>query len=94
MNLIDDFSKRLFSQNEKFNKNISSIIKAHEFIDNLTYFLFPIRANKEYSLSQTKQKLSELRLDFQKLITPLESHFKKSVDEITCSQAGWQQIHE
>ena len=77
------FSELLFNQNQKFNKNIPSITRAHEFIDDLINFLFPIRANKEYSLSQTQQKFSELRLDFQKLITPLGKRLEKSVDEIT-----------
>ena len=85
MDSLEGFAQRLFNQNENFNKNIPSIIRAHEFIDNLTYFLFPIRANKEYSLSQTKQKLNELKLDFQKLITPLESRIKKTIDEVTRS---------
>lgn len=84
MNIIDDFAKRLYDQNQNFNKDIPSIKRAHEFIDNLTYFLFPIRENKEYSMSQTKQKLNELRLDFQKLITPLAERMEKSIDEITC----------
>ncbi len=84
MNLIEEFSQRLYNQNQQFNKNIPSIISAHAFIDDLTYFLFPIRSNREYSLSQTKQRLNELRMDFQKLIIPLESRLHYSVDEITC----------
>ena len=83
MNHTEDFAQQLYNQNQDFNKNIPSIIRAHEFIDNLTYFLFPIRANKEYSLAQTKQKLNELKLDFQKLITPLEKRLKHTVQETT-----------
>lgn len=85
MEIRDNFAKRLFEQNQKFNHSLPSLIKAHQFIDNLTYFLFPLRANKEYSLSQTKQKLSELKLDFQKLITPLEERLGQSIDDITCA---------
>jgi len=85
MESIDDFAKKLHEKNDEFNKDIPSIIKAHEFIDNLTYFLFPIRANKEYTIGQTRQKLNELKLDFQKLITPLEERLDKSIHDITCN---------
>lgn len=84
MKSIDEFSKHLHAQNQKFNNNIPSIIDTHQFVDDLTYFLFPIRANREYSLRRIKQKLNELKLDFQKLIAPLESRLEKSIEETTC----------
>lgn len=84
MKLRDKFAQRLFDQSVKFNKNIPSIIKAHEFIDNLLFFLFPIRANREYSLSQTAMKLEELKLDFQKLICPIGERFERSLEKMTC----------
>jgi len=83
MESIEDFSLRLFQQNSEFNKNIPSIIKAHQFIDDLTYFLFPIRANQEYTLTQIKQKLNELKLDFQKLIAPFGERLEDSIEIIT-----------
>jgi serine O-acetyltransferase len=83
MEISNNFAKRLYEQNQQLNHNIPSIIKAHKFIDDLTNFLFPIRTNTEYSLAQTKQKMAELKLDFQKLLTPMADRLDNKIEDIT-----------
>lgn len=79
----NNFSKYLFEQNQKFRKDVPSIISAHDFIDNLIHFLFPIMVNKECTKSQMELAFLQMQLDFKKLIKPLESILEKKIDELS-----------
>ncbi len=61
------------------------MIKAHRFTDNLIAFLFPFKEDKTCTLPQIKLNLSQLEIDFQNIIHPVETLITQSAQEITSS---------
>ncbi len=51
--------------------------KAHQFIDNLIYFIFPFKIDKKCTLPLIDLNLAQLQLDFKDLLTPLETILEK-----------------
>lgn len=82
---LKNFSKDLINQNRKFKNNVPSIISAHKFIDDLIHFLFPIMVNKKCTQPQIDIALTQIQLDFQKLISPLEKTLEKPIVKISDS---------
>jgi serine O-acetyltransferase len=82
MNTIDNFAQYLYEQYNSFKKEVPSMTKAHRFIDNLTYFLFPFKIDKKCTLPLIDLNLSQLQLDFKDLITPLENILDEPVNEL------------
>lgn len=81
---LKKFPEYLFQQNQQY-RPVPSLAKAHKFIDNLINFLFPIKEDKHCSLAQISLTFTQLKLDFQELLTPLEKNLPEDIETLTGS---------
>jgi serine O-acetyltransferase len=82
MNTIDLFPQYLFAQYNSFKKEVPSMMKAHRFIDNMIYFLFPFKIDKKCTLPLIELNLAQLQIDFRDLLNPLEPVLERTVSEL------------
>ena len=82
MSAIDKFPKYLFLEYNKFRKEVPSMTKAHQFIDNLIYFIFPFKIDRKCTLPTIELNLAQLQLDFKDLLDPIESLMERSINEL------------
>jgi serine O-acetyltransferase len=82
MSTIEDFPKYLLEEYNNFRKEIPSMTKAHQFIDNLIYFIFPFKIDKKCTLPLIELNQAQLQLDFKDLLTPLGPILENSVHEL------------
>lgn len=83
MSTIDNFPKYLLEQFHNFKKEVPSMTKAHQFIDNLIYFIFPFKIDKKCTLPLLELNQAQLQLDFKDILTPLEPILEKPIHEIS-----------
>jgi serine O-acetyltransferase len=83
MSTFDTFSEYLVEQYENFRKDVPSMLKAHDFTENLINFLFPFKIDRKCTLPQIELNLAQLQIDFRNLLGPLEKTFEKPISEIT-----------
>jgi len=79
---IEDFPRHLFEEFTHFKKEIPSITKAHRFIDNLIYFLFPFKIDKKCTFPLIELNLAQLQIDLRDLLVPLEPILEEPVNSI------------
>lgn len=79
---INDFPEYLFEQYNNFRKEVPSMVKAHLFMDNLIYFLFPFKVDRKCTMPQIDLNLARLQLDFQDLVAPLEPILETNTRDI------------
>jgi len=79
---IENFPQYLLEQYHSFRKEVPSMTKSNEFIDNLIYFLFPFKIDKKCTLPLIELNLAQLQLDFKELLNPLEPILNESVNQI------------
>jgi len=77
---LKDFSNYLFDQYNKFRKEVPSMIKAHNFTDNIINFLFPVKTERRCTQPQIELNLAQLQLDFKDLLGPLEKVLDEPID--------------
>jgi len=82
MSTIENFPKFLFQEYNKFRKEVPSMTKAHQFIDNLIYFIFPFKIDKKCTLPLIDLNLAQLQLDFKDLLDPIESLLDTSINDL------------
>src|SRR5512133_1426701 len=82
MKSIEDFPKYLFQQYNNFRKEVPSIPKAHQFIDNLIFFLFPFKIDRRCTLPLIELNLAQLQLDFKDLLDPIESILDRKLNDL------------
>jgi serine O-acetyltransferase len=82
MSKIEDFPRYLFEQYNEFRKEVPSMTKAHDFIDNLIYFIFPFKIDKRCTLPLINLNLAQLQLDFKDLLDPLTPILDRSINEL------------
>jgi len=85
MSNIENFPRYLFEQYNNFRKEVPSMTKSHQFIDNFIYFIFPFKIDKKCTLPLIDLNLAQLQLDFKELLSPIESLLEQPIDEI-CSE--------
>ncbi|HEX2395964.1 MAG TPA: serine acetyltransferase [Bacteroidales bacterium] len=83
MSAIDNFPKYLFLEYNKFRKEVPSMTKAHQFIDNLIYFIFPFKIDKKCTLPLIELNLAQLQLDFKDLLDPIGSLLDQSINQLS-----------
>lgn len=83
MSKIDNFPQYLLDQFHNFKKEVPSMTKAHQFIDNLIYFIFPFKIDKKCTLPLIELNQAQLQLDFKDILTPMEPILEKSIHHIT-----------
>lgn len=82
MSEIDKFPEYLLQEYNKFRKEVPSMTKAHQFIDNLIYFIFPFKIDKRYTLPLIELNLAQLQLDFKDLLEPIEGLLERPAREL------------
>jgi serine O-acetyltransferase len=82
MSAIEDFPRFLFQEYNKFRKEVPSMTKAHQFIDNLIYFIFPFKIDKKCTLPLIELNLAQLQIDFKDLLDPIESLVDRPINEL------------
>jgi serine O-acetyltransferase len=85
MSNIENFPSYLFEQYNDFRKEVPSMTKSHQFIENFIYFIFPFKIDKRCTLPLIELNLAQLQLDFKELLNPIEKLLERSIDEI-CSE--------
>ncbi len=80
---IEDFPQYLIEQYNQFRKEVPSMRKAHNFINNLIYFLFPFKIDKKCNLPLIELNLAQLQIDLKDILVPLESILKEPVSTIS-----------
>jgi serine O-acetyltransferase len=80
---IQNFPEQLLKQYNDFQKEVPSMIKSHQFTDNIISFLFPFKADRECTLPKIELNLAQLQIDFRDLLDPLESVLCESINDIT-----------
>jgi serine O-acetyltransferase len=85
MSVIENFPKFLFQEYNNFRKEVPSMTKAHEFTDNLIYFLFPFKIDKRCTLPLIELNLAQLQLDFKDLLEPIHGLLDKPINKL-CDQ--------
>ena len=80
---LKDFSNYLFDQYNKFRKEVPSMIKAHNFTDNIINFLFPVKTERRCTQPQIELNLAQLQLDFKDLLGPMEKVLDEPIDIMT-----------
>ena len=80
---IENFPEYMFQEYNNFRKEVPSMIKAHRFIDNMIYFLFPFKIDKKCSLPLIELNIAQLQIDLRDILTPLEPVLEDSVSNIT-----------
>ena len=88
MSPVKNFPKKLLSVTQSFCREVPSITKTHEFINDIINFLFPIRVDKSVSLLQMEATWEDLQHQFKLLITPFQPLMKKSVEELATDFFG------
>ena len=82
MSTIENFPQYLFEQYNNFRKEVPSMTKAHQFIDNLIYFIFPFKIDKKCTLPLITLNLAQLQLDFKDLLDPIEPLLNKKIGDL------------
>lgn len=78
-----EFAHFLLDRYKDFRKDIPSMIKAHNFTENLINFLFPFKVDRKCTLPQIDLNLAQLQIDFRDLLGPLEETLARSISDIT-----------
>jgi serine O-acetyltransferase len=79
----NDFPEFLFSQYNKFQRQVPSMITAHAFTDNIINFLFPFKVDRKCTLAQIELNLAQLQIDFRGMLGPMESVLNRPINQIT-----------
>ena len=80
---IENFPEYLLEQYNNFRKEVPSMTKAHRFIDNMTYFLFPFKIDKKCTLPHIELNMAQLQIDLRDILTPLEPVLEESPNTLT-----------
>jgi serine O-acetyltransferase len=83
MDSFENFPANLLDHYNSFRKDVPSMIKAHNFTENIINFLFPFKVDKQCTLPQIELNLAQLQIDFRDLIGPLEKTITTPVHELT-----------
>ncbi len=83
MDSIKGLPKRIFSKTHSFCNEVPSIAKTHHFINDIINFLFPIRADKNASISHFESKWEDIQAQFNELLKPLQPTLPKTVKELS-----------
>ncbi|MDP4186654.1 MAG: serine O-acetyltransferase [Bacteroidota bacterium] len=78
-----NFPEHIYNLNKEFCQPVPSLVKTQQFINELMYFLFPIKSDRNRSLYEMKTKWSELKIHFRELLFPLQKELEKPVEELT-----------
>lgn len=80
----NQFAEFLFDCYKDFRKDVPSMIKAHNFTENLINFLFPFKLDRKCTLPQIELNLAQLQIDFRDLLGPQENTLGRPIADITC----------
>ncbi len=80
---IEDFPAYLLEQYNNFKKEVPSMTKAHRFIDNMIYFLFPFKIDKKCTRPLIELNLAQLQIDLRDILDPLEPVLEEPASSIT-----------
>ncbi|MBN1416305.1 MAG: serine acetyltransferase [Bacteroidales bacterium] len=80
---IEKFPEYLLQQYNNFRKEVPSMTKAHRFIDNMIYFLFPFKIDKKCTLPLIELNIAQLQIDLRDILTPLEPVLEDSANNLT-----------
>jgi serine O-acetyltransferase len=77
-----NFPKKILQVTETFCHEVPSLSKTHHFVNDCINFLFPIRSERNISLTQLEAKWEDLQHQFGALLTPLAPMLKQSVEDV------------
>src|ERR1035437_7772591 len=83
MNTIDLFPEKLYNRNKNFIQSVPSLKQTHDFINDLIFFLFPIKIHTSHSRDEVELKWHELQIKFKNLLVPIERDLKENVEVLS-----------
>jgi serine O-acetyltransferase len=83
MTFSKNFPKKILQVTQGFCHEVPGINKTHHFTNDIINFLFPIRLDRDVTLTQMEAKWEDLQKQFLELIIPLTPIMEKPVEEIT-----------
>jgi serine O-acetyltransferase len=83
MTSIKNFPKKILQVTQSFCHEVPSVTKSQHFTNEIINFLFPIRTDRNISLTQLEAKWEDLQHQFADLLTPLTPMLEKSVEDLT-----------
>lgn len=82
MYIDKSFPEFLFDKYKSFRKEIPSMVKVQAFTDNLIYYFFPFKVDKQCTLPEIELNFAQLQIDFMNLLNPLETVLDRSIKKI------------
>jgi serine O-acetyltransferase len=72
-------------------QEVPSVVNSHLFIEDLVHFLFPVKDNRKPGLKETKIKFTQLEIQLEELLKPLNGNLKRPPEEL--SEVFFNSIH-
>jgi serine O-acetyltransferase len=82
MTSFKNFPKKILQVTQSFSNEFPSISKSHHFTNEIINFLFPIRTDKNISITQLEAKWEDLQRQFSELLTPLTPLLNKPLQDL------------
>lgn len=83
MTSVKNFPKKILQVTQSFCNEVPSVTRTHHFINDIINFLFPIRTDRNISVTQLEAKWEDLQIQFSDLLSPLKPMLEKSNEELT-----------
>jgi serine O-acetyltransferase len=75
----------------RYCQEVPSVVNAQIFIEDLIHFLFPVKDNRKPGIKETKIRYTQLEIQLEELLKPLNGTLKKSPEEL--SEAFFNSLH-
>src|SRR6056297_65802 len=83
MSDLKDFSKHLSSMNKGFCMEAPSMVKTHQFVDNLVHILFPIKLNCKVDEDEIRFELERCSLELKDLLFSIRNSIPDTPENVS-----------
>ncbi len=81
--MFKNFSVYLNNINTNYSKDVPSVIKTHEFIDNLISILFPLNSDQRFTEKEIESGLEKCMAGLEELLYPIRHSIKEAQEKIS-----------
>ncbi len=82
MNTFQDFARKLSEINKGYCMEVPSMVKTHEFVDNLIHILFPIKSNCKVDEEEIGIEMERCYVKLKELLYSLKNSMNRGPDEV------------
>jgi len=80
---MDNIPEEIMKIQSSYCQAVPSVRDAHNFIEDLILFLFPIKDNQRPGIKETRLKYTQLEIELEELLKPISSSLKGSPEELS-----------